>query len=739
MSPRFPQINSVFFQVFSKFLIIILLLTSFNYFSFSFFKNNILDEIIKNNKLNLNNTVKEYEEYFIALREEMLRLYSDSKVSLINGQMMTRPQNEINYLLVSDLQDMMQKMTANRFLYMDNVFLFFKAQSMLIERDGTPSEDRMFSAFYSSAMYAPSFWRDQSSASYHFKIFPASLFAKHTGTSLTLMPVIVKNSAYTYYISALIQPDNLFENFHRSTDDSFFILNENRQPVYIHSQSTDFKLPDLNREEDFYESEGNYYFYKTSPLTGLTYISIIPTHRIYDQILGLNITLLAVLLVSIVISIIASIWFGRRLNRPIKQIMDSLQQPRSILQLKSNIREFDFISGKIQELNSLNQQIHQDLLTKSSQLENYEYIKKLKMIYTDSHDRGKIDRFFVVLFHLNYLDTDRSLTLERVAYFMKEFIHLSLNETFPNSFTIQIEKNQILTMVFGDDQRQRIEEALSRLKAVFDHDKQSCLVTAAVSSVYADSFEYHSAYEEALKLLDGRYLSDEMEIITEARPIPGSYFFTAKQEEEFFHLLQAGNCLACVDLIRKMLEHMAASGAVAGQFHKFSADILYKSLNILEAVKVETGELVRDYVPAQLAQICSIDHYLRFFERFFHRVSELVKVKKEEQDDTIAFVLEYIRKNYAEDISLEQVAAKLNLSPSYLSIYIREKTGSNYLEHIHTFRIGKAKELLENSDLNIQEIGRQIGYYNPTSFIRMFKRFTGTTPKEYRKLQTLQM
>ena len=49
--------------------------------------------------------------------------------------------------------------------------------------------------------------------------------------------------------------------------------------------------------------------------------------------------------------------------------------------------------------------------------------------------------------------------------------------------------------------------------------------------------------------------------------------------------------------------------------------------------------------------------------------------------------------HYAEDISLEQLAFKLNMSPTYLSGYIKEKTGSNFSDQLNAIRITKAKEL----------------------------------------------
>ncbi|WJH36634.1 helix-turn-helix domain-containing protein [Paenibacillus sp. CC-CFT747] len=103
----------------------------------------------------------------------------------------------------------------------------------------------------------------------------------------------------------------------------------------------------------------------------------------------------------------------------------------------------------------------------------------------------------------------------------------------------------------------------------------------------------------------------------------------------------------------------------------------------------------------------------------------------------MAFVLEYIESRYADDLSLDQLADKLNLSMAYLSVYIKEKTGANFSEHVNAVRIRQAKEMLAATDLSVQEISARIGYRNVTSFIRMFKKITGLPPGEYRKQERL--
>lgn len=518
-------------------------------------------------------------------------------------------------------------------------------------------------------------------------------------------------------------------------------MDERREPLFASASGASITMPDMPAQSAYVEKDGYYYFRERGAATGLTYLSMIPTQRIHEQIVGLNITLLIILSLSVVIGVTASVWLSKRFKRPIMQIIEALQQPKSFLQVKSKIREFDLITGKIHELTQLNQQIHTDLLTKSSQLESYEYLKKLKMIYSGGMPSAQVksERFFLILYHLNFISGDRGhVTLERVAYFIREYVHLSVSNRFPDSLAMQIEKNQILSVVFGEEPRERIEPVLRELKSVFDHDKESCLVTVAVSSVYTEAAAYHRAYEEALGLLEQRGLSDETELILEPRPLPAPFVFTARQEEEFFHLLQSGSAAACGELIGKALRQLLDSGASAAQFGKFAADIANKTLHIVESLKADSERLADGFRPFPFREFRSPDQYAEFFERFFRQAAELVRQKKEQADDIVGYVMDFIQTHYAEDISLEQVASRLNLSPSYLSVYIRDKTGANYIDHINTVRIVKAKELLARNELNVQEIGRRIGYHNPTSFIRMFKRFTGTTPKEYRKFHTLQ-
>jgi AraC-like DNA-binding protein len=84
--------------------------------------------------------------------------------------------------------------------------------------------------------------------------------------------------------------------------------------------------------------------------------------------------------------------------------------------------------------------------------------------------------------------------------------------------------------------------------------------------------------------------------------------------------------------------------------------------------------------------------------------------------------------------SVKYLADKVHLSASYLSDLLKKETGKNTQEHIHFYLIEEAKNLLVNSEKNINEIAYDLGFEYPQYFNKLFKKKTGSTPMEYRNL-----
>jgi AraC-like DNA-binding protein len=99
----------------------------------------------------------------------------------------------------------------------------------------------------------------------------------------------------------------------------------------------------------------------------------------------------------------------------------------------------------------------------------------------------------------------------------------------------------------------------------------------------------------------------------------------------------------------------------------------------------------------------------------------------------LAALFEVIDEQYADGISLADIAAWLGLTPGYLTTLVRRKTGRTVQQWINERRMIQARELLIETDLTVEAIATQAGFGNASYFIKQFKRSHGIAPAGWRQ------
>lgn len=93
----------------------------------------------------------------------------------------------------------------------------------------------------------------------------------------------------------------------------------------------------------------------------------------------------------------------------------------------------------------------------------------------------------------------------------------------------------------------------------------------------------------------------------------------------------------------------------------------------------------------------------------------------------------YMKQSYNTDIKLEDIAMKCFISKNYFSKLFKEVTGTNFSDYVQKLRIDETCSLIRNTDMKITEIAMQAGFNDIKFFYKVFKKYTNTTPGEYRK------
>lgn len=128
-----------------------------------------------------------------------------------------------------------------------------------------------------------------------------------------------------------------------------------------------------------------------------------------------------------------------------------------------------------------------------------------------------------------------------------------------------------------------------------------------------------------------------------------------------------------------------------------------------------------------------IEEVLTITEQVVCEMERFVQEKNQGFRDEVMQVKQYIHHHYAENLNIENLAKQVYLSPGYLSAVFKEETGVNLNRYVRDIRMKKSRELLENTNMKISQVAKEVGFSNNSYFCRSFREYFGSTPESCRK------
>jgi AraC family transcriptional activator of pobA len=153
---------------------------------------------------------------------------------------------------------------------------------------------------------------------------------------------------------------------------------------------------------------------------------------------------------------------------------------------------------------------------------------------------------------------------------------------------------------------------------------------------------------------------------------------------------------------------------------------------IVQNIQTEVNSRIDNF--SQDVIVSNLELLLSYCNRYYNRQFMTRKMVANDLLTNFETILEnYFAQNSNDSLpTVEKIASELNVSSSYLSDMLRNLTGQNTQQHIHSKLIEKAKELLTNTNLSISEIAYQLGFEYPQSCSKLFKSKNGVSPMEFR-------
>jgi two-component system, response regulator YesN len=310
---------------------------------------------------------------------------------------------------------------------------------------------------------------------------------------------------------------------------------------------------------------------------------------------------------------------------------------------------------------------------------------------------------------------------------------------FSDHYVSLIEKDKLLTLFITSDKSFAEIEKILNYNFIYAIEKtgfRDCIVTL----IPVQKTEDLTGITGRIKILNSWALSLGNEKVISPAQVEGIHLETAALPRQFdieaLYAIKNNASCGLKKINHEFVDSLKAKRYTPSQIiracngYALSILVCYKELNVCAYDRIQDF-----HVFDMLKNSCTTGELLDCLDSLADLYSTCEKETCRGYSTPVRKIINNITASYSSDISLEQIAEKMNITPDYLSHLFTKEVGVSFSTYIKEFRITIAKKMMLESDCRICEIGEKTGYRDPKYFSKVFKEVTGLSPREYIRMQ----
>jgi AraC-like DNA-binding protein/uncharacterized protein YxeA len=463
--------------------------------------------------------------------------------------------------------------------------------------------------------------------------------------------------------------------------------------------------------------------YSKPEFTDWTFIRVLPYDTIMGKIEAMKRTVLLVCFVILILGLSISFLLSRSVYKPIEKVVSRLnvlmkEKRNNHYQLKQN-----FIRQLIQ--NSGNK--------KSLDVELS--LKEYDISMDPSRD------FVVLLLSIDRFDEFSS----RYRFEDRELLRYGIMNIAAEWFgpvgiceCVDMEEMTIAVVLNGRfPSAQSLIEIVKKVQDSTVHFLGLSL-TVSISSVGDSLFELSDLYHEALQQLEYKFINGYRSVLynrSQRDQTVAPFIHPTGLESNMLETIKLGKATEAKEWFVEIVRSIDPPSYIVYNMlfnqlaYSISTTALLPDKSSGVSIDYDFGSFIQRLHKLETLQDVQ-DHFCRLIDQLCLYMQER-KVTK--HDSLVATIDLIIQQNYADrELSLFKIAELIDLSPAYLGRIFKKLTSKSIPDYLNEYRIDRAKELLLTTNDSIDEISQKTGYNNNAYFYRVFKKYTGIRPAEYR-------
>jgi two-component system response regulator YesN len=479
-------------------------------------------------------------------------------------------------------------------------------------------------------------------------------------------------------------------------------------------------------------------------------INIVPIEKFYKQSETISRVILGISGAVLILGIVYSGFFTKKIYNPLRMILVNTgildgEKGKTIIQNEYNIinRYIDDLSIKVDELETT--------LQYNLPLIKYNLVYSLFYNHIASEEvlseqlnilkyRPKHPYFNCVVFLLE--EEQVSQVSEENKQFIKFNIisHIEgLNNSNVFCLAVPLSDTQtgVIINTYYDDYNRLSDHMMNVVSYVSSNFKMN--IVFGLSRMITNLLEIHLSYDEVLRALEHQYFMPERQVFY----IEGSDQSGCTRNEmpewifdKFLEGLNLQDLSQVEQVLTSFKEECRKRIQQSGYCHQQVLRLLNIFAQYIRGIDLSKNVLGAD-INEEFSKIKNIEQFIAFVLRMSEKAFMYIKEKYDAQtSESVLWAVDYIRNNLHEDISLQSISDRVQLTPHYFSKIFKSETGVNFIDFLTDERMKKALELITTTDIKVEQISEQVGFSSSSYFIRQFKKKFGLTPGQYRQQST---
>ncbi len=266
--------------------------------------------------------------------------------------------------------------------------------------------------------------------------------------------------------------------------------------------------------------------------------------------------------------------------------------------------------------------------------------------------------------------------------------------------------------------------------------------TIGISSVCGEFGRISDCVKECRACIHYKIMKGKNKIIKysdiPAVELEASYFINENFRKQFLKDVVDADSEAVSAQINELVTYLYRfSGKIDGnvvlEIYQMLVKMFFKGIQTFPISDFK--EFTQDNLISQKEYFYSISGAFNYLSEIFEMLLKRCCEEKEDQNtQPIRETQLYIEEHYMEPVKLEEIARHVGLNETYLSSIFKKQMGKSLIDYLTYTRVQHAKELLINRNKSVNEIAEEVGFNDAKYFTKRFKKYTGVSPNEYRKL-----